>query len=220
MNIETISIYMIHKRIVMGLCMVLFQVSCKESGAENKIIVEKFDYSINTNNIPKDTVNFTDDKVTYINGLYFLDNKKYSGIVFKELKGYNVKTYGSVLKGKLHGTYRSFYKNGSPYEIRQYKNNYAVGKQYGYWEETGNLKFEYNYYNQKKEGIQKSWYKTGEPFYVYNYKNDRQEGMQQAWRINGSLYRNFEARNGSRYGLQKSISCTELSNEVVITSRL
>ncbi|MEH6407117.1 MAG: hypothetical protein V7767_07540, partial [Leeuwenhoekiella sp.] len=85
---------------------------------------------------------------------------------------------------------------------------------------SGNLKFEYNYYNQKKEGIQKSWYKTGEPFYVYNYKNDRQEGMQQAWRINGSLYRNFEARNGSRYGLQKSISCTELSNEVVINSRL
>ncbi|MEG3657671.1 hypothetical protein V5097_09690 [Arenibacter palladensis] len=208
----------VYARSVVCCVMVLFLSSCLDQESSTKIIEKELDYSVNTSDIPTDTVDFKDPRVSYVNGIYYLDNKEYSGIVFKVLKGYNLKTYSSVLNGMLHGKYRSFYENGKPYEVRQYRANKAVGKQYGYWEDTGNLKFEYNYYNQKKEGVQKSWYSNGEPYYEYNYKDDRQVGMQKAWRKNGSLFRNFVVKNGVRYGLQKSVSCYGLANEEVIKS--
>ena len=189
--------------------------SCQETITEKSIDAPQvFDYSIDTTNIPNDTVNLTDKGVSYENGLYFLNGQKYSGILIQKLKGYNIKTYSSILNGMRHGTYKSFYEDGKPYEIRQYKNNFSVGKQYGYWE-NGQIRFEYNYYNEKKEGIQKNWYADGKPYYVYNYKNDKLEGLQQAWRENGTLFRNFEVKNGKNYGLQLSKTCFEVSDEKV-----
>tara|TARA_R110000868_G_scaffold162251_1_gene393317 strand:+ start:393 stop:1091 length:699 start_codon:yes stop_codon:yes gene_type:complete len=163
-----------------------------------------------------DTIAFTNPNLEYVNGKYLLNNTPFSGVVYKVLKGFKVATYSSVLNGQLHGIYKSFYPNGNPYEIREYKLGLSVGKHTGYWENTGELKFEYNYDNQKKEGYQKSWYASGNLAYVYNYKNDKFEGLQQAWRENGSLYRNFVVKNGVNYGLQKSKSCYEVSNEKVI----
>ncbi|AWW00264.1 toxin-antitoxin system YwqK family antitoxin [Arcticibacterium luteifluviistationis] len=197
------------KKAILFVCLVCFFACSK--GKEN----QEFDYTINTEDIPQDTVYFSNPSVSYVNGLYYLDQKKFSGILYRELKGYDVKTYSSVLNGMLHGPFRSFYKNGKPYEVRNYKENISLGKQYGYWESTGNRKFEYNYVSEKREGIQRSWYANGDVYYVYNYKDDKQEGLQQAWRINGSLFRNFVSKNNKRYGLQKSFSCSELSNEEI-----
>jgi antitoxin component YwqK of YwqJK toxin-antitoxin module len=191
-------------------CLTLLLGSChktiKKEISENQVL----DYSIDTTAIPNDTIDFQDPRVSYVNGIYFFKDKKFSGILRKVLRGYNVKTYSSLLNGQLHGTYRSFYENGQRYEVRRYKNNLSLGKQYGYWEGSGQMKFEYNYYNEKKEGLQKNWYYNGDPNYVYNYKNDRQDGLQQAWRSNGSLYRNFIVKEGVRYGLQNSFSCYEV----------
>ncbi|MGJ8593427.1 MAG: toxin-antitoxin system YwqK family antitoxin [Aquaticitalea sp.] len=199
---------------LIGVLIFIGLISCKKEVQEVSTNHE-FDYSIDTSQIPKDTIYFDDDNVSFNNGLYYLKGELYSGVVYKEQKGFQVKTYSSVLNGKLYGTYRSYYSNGKPYEIRSYKNNLSVGKQRGYWEDTGILKFEYNYYNEKREGLQKSWFSDGTPAYVYNYKDDKQDGLQQAWRINGSLYRNFEAKNGKRYGLQKAVSCKELIAEKI-----
>ncbi|PNW26539.1 toxin-antitoxin system YwqK family antitoxin [Formosa algae] len=197
--------------------------SCKDRETSKTSIIHEahaddtFDYFIDVSAIPIDTIAFTNSNLTYINGLYLLQNKPYSGIVYTVLKGYDVKTYSSVLNGKLHGTYRSFYDNGKPYEIRYYRNGLAIGTHVAYWKSNGNLKFEYNYYDQKKEGSHKNWFENGNLSYSYRYKNDRLFGLQQAWRINGSLYRNFIVKNGVRYGLQKAKSCYELSNETVVT---
>ena len=188
---------------------------CSENIPKTNGVINTFDYSIDTSAIPKDTIDFNDPRVTFVNGSYFFEDKEYSGIVFKILKGYDLRTYSSVLNGNLHGTYRSFFASGKPYEVRQYKNNVAIGRHYGYWEETGNLKFEYHYYNQKKEGSQKNWYADGKPYYHYNYKDDHLDGPQKAWRSNGSLYRNFVVKDGIRYGLQKSAQCYEVSDEEI-----
>jgi hypothetical protein len=185
-------------------------------GKKDGFNTEAFNFPINTTWITNDTIDFSNPKVSFINGIYYLNNKAYSGIVFKELKGFKVKTYSSVLNGKLHGKYQSFYENGKPYEIRNYKNNVSFGMQLGYWKSTGVLKFKYNYINDKKEGLQKSWYDNGELAYVYNFKNDKQDGLQQAWRKNRSLYRNYVVKNGGRYGLQKAKSCFELEDEKVV----
>ena len=174
------------------------------------------DYSVDTSEIPADTIAYTNPKLTYVNGKYLLDNEPYAGIVYRVLKGFDVATYSSILNGQLHGTYRSFYASGKPYEVRKYRHGVSVGKHVGYWENTGKLKFEYHYHDQKKEGTQKSWYADGSLAYTYNYQDDRLDGSQQAWRENGSLYRNFVVKEGIRYGLQKSKTCYELRDEKVI----
>jgi len=201
------------------ICLLLMN-SCIELQSEVETVQETadelLDYSISTRGIPADTMSLTDPRLTYINGRYLLNNKPYSGIVYKVLKGFDIATYSSVLNGKLHGTYRSFYASGKPYEVRQYRNGLSVGKQIGYWEKTGNLKFEYNYHNQKKEGTQKNWYSDGSPAYTYTYKDDKLDGQQQAWRENGSLYRNFTVKEGIRYGLQRSKTCYEVSKDTLI----
>lgn len=207
--------YPLSNWLLLSICFILLINSCTESTGESTGVMEALDYSIDTSGVPNDTIDFEDVRVSLVNGIYFFEDKTYSGILFKVLKGYNVKTYSSIFKGKLHGTYRSFFQNGKPYEVRQYKNNLAFGRHYGYWEETGHLKFEYNYYDQKKEGTQRNWYANGDPYYEYNYKDDKLDGLQRAWRTNGSLYRNFEVKNGIRYGLQKSAQCYELTAEEI-----
>ncbi|SHJ20131.1 Antitoxin component YwqK of the YwqJK toxin-antitoxin module [Mesonia phycicola] len=194
--------------------------SCKKEITNNKILKTNSSLSSNStyelSTINLDTIAFTNPDMKFVNGEYFFKNKPFTGIVFKILKGYQLKTYSSVINGKLNGLYQSFYPNGKPYEIRNYKDGLSVGKHIGYWENTGNLKFEYNYNNQQKEGLQKSWYANGDLAHIYNYKEDKLEGLQQAWRKNGSLYRNFIVKNGARYGLQKSKSCYELNDEKIV----
>ncbi|GEO21917.1 toxin-antitoxin system YwqK family antitoxin [Cyclobacterium qasimii] len=189
--------------------------SCEYFSKENE---EKFelDYSVDTSGIPNDTINFNDANISLVNGYYYLGYEKYSGIIYKKQVGFNISTYSSILDGVLHGLYTSYYDNGKPFEVRNYRNNLSVGKQIGYWEDSGELKFEYNYYEDKKEGVQRSWYANGAPSYVYNYKDDKQDGLQQAWRLNGSLYRNFQVKNGTRFGLQKTTTCYALEDEKII----
>lgn len=188
--------------------------ACTNTGEEETLSGE-LNYKIDTSGIPRDTIDFNAPGLTYKNGYFYLSGEKFSGIVHKIQIGYNIVTYSSIYQGMLHGPYRSYYPSGKLFESRMYRNNLSVGKQLGYWEETGNLKFEYNYYNDKKEGEQRSWYADGTLAYRYHYKDDKQEGPQQAWRENGSLYRNFEVHNGTRYGLQKTTTCYALENEKI-----
>ncbi|MDO6439712.1 hypothetical protein Q4534_19960 [Cyclobacterium sp. 1_MG-2023] len=199
------------KTILVMLCCIGV-IACKNTGEELSFDGE-LNYEIDTSGIPRDTIDFNAPGLTYKNGYYYLSGEKYSGIVHKKQIGFNIVTYSSVYQGMLHGSYSSYYPSGELFETRRYRNNLSIGKQLGYWEETGSLKFEYNYYNDKKEGEQKSWYADGSLAYTYHYKDDKQEGLQQAWRQNGSLYRNFEVQNGTRYGLQKTTTCYELEDE-------
>lgn len=204
---------MLFNKWLIGLIYLLLMNGCTAPPSESEIADEEvLDYSIDISGIPVDTIAITAANMTYVNGRYLLNEQPYSGIVYKVLKGFNVATYNSVLNGQLHGTYRSYYASGKPYEIRQYRNGLSVGTHIGYWEKTGELKFEYNYHNQKKEGSQKNWYSDGSPAYVYHYKDDRLDGLQQAWRENGSLYRNFTVKDGVNYGLQRSKTCFEVSD--------
>ena len=171
---------------------------------------------IETTTISTDTVAFTDPDLTYVNGIYRLDDKPYSGTVYRVLKGYAIETYSPVVDGRLHGRYTSYYANGDPYETRTYSNGLSTGTHIGYWEGAGHKKFEYNYLDQKKEGTQRTWYRNGDPAEAYFYHDDQLSGRQQAWRENGSLYRNYIVKEGIPYGLQKSKTCYEVSDQRVV----
>ena len=191
--------------------------SCQMETTKTATII--FDYAIDTTGIPKDTVDLNDENVALINGIYHIGNEKISGILSQTYPSGIIKSYSSLLNGQLHGTYKSFYKNGKPHEVRQYKNNLATGQHYAYWnDDKKHFKFFYNYYKDKREGLQKKWYPNGTPFIFANFKNDNEDGLQQAWRQNGKLYLNYEAKDGKKYGLQKSNLCYDLADEKIKTS--
>lgn len=175
---------------------------------KESLVVKKF--FVDTSGIPKDTVSFADKQLQLVNGIYQYKDKMFSGFISEVYPNGKLKKHFSVYQGMMHGTYRSFYEDGKPWEIRTYKNNLSTGKHYGFWAESGKSHFEYNYYEEKMEGLQKKWYKSGKPFLALNYVNDREEGLQQGWRENGKLYLNYVAKDGFRYGLQKTALCYSL----------
>lgn len=75
------------------------------------------------------------------------------------------------------------------------------------------MKFDFSYFNDKREGLQKQWYESGSPYCFLMYKNDNEDGMQKAWRENGKPYIYYEVKDGRRYGLQKSNLCYTLKDQ-------
>jgi antitoxin component YwqK of YwqJK toxin-antitoxin module len=189
-------------------------ISCTNTKKEGEITSSSF--FVDTSFIPKDTV--LSDKLTLDNGVYYLNNKPFSGYR-KELYTNNKESFvGSYLNGMQHGTTLTYFKNGKLRDSRAYKLNKSFGKHVGYWE-NGNQKFEFYYLNDKREGLNKQWYVTGKPYAFLHFKNDMEDGMQQAWRENGKPYINYEAKDGFRYGLQKSGLCYTLADEKLKTKK-
>jgi antitoxin component YwqK of YwqJK toxin-antitoxin module len=183
---------------------------CNPPADQPKASLVAKNYFVDTSGIPKDIVAFGDKRLQLVNGIYHYKNKVFSGFINQFYPNGKLKKHFSVYQGKMHGTYQSYYEDGKPWEIRTYKNNLSTGKHVGFWPESGKSHFEYNYYEEKMEGLQKKWYKSGKPYLALNYVNDREEGLQQGWRENGKLYLNYVAKDGFRYGLQKAALCYSL----------
>jgi antitoxin component YwqK of YwqJK toxin-antitoxin module len=167
-------------------------------------------FFVDTTLVPKDTV--LSGKLKLDNGIYYFNNKPFSGYIKELDENQRVKMVGSFLNGMQHGNTITFYANGKLWGSRSYKENRSFGKHFGYWE-NGNQKFEFYYRNDKRDGSNKQWYENGQPYAFLNFKDDKEEGMQQAWRENGKPYINYEAKDGFRYGLQKSGLCYTLKDE-------
>jgi antitoxin component YwqK of YwqJK toxin-antitoxin module len=169
---------------------------------------------VDTSQIPTDTISSRDSILRLDNGIYFYNNKPFSGFIKEVYENEALKSIGSYYQGMQHGITRTFYRNGKARDSRSYKENVGYGRHVGYWE-NGNMKFDFTYYFDRREGIQKQWYKSGSPYAFLNFRGDREHGMQHAWRENGKPYINYEAKDGIRYGLQKSALCYTLKDEEV-----
>jgi antitoxin component YwqK of YwqJK toxin-antitoxin module len=176
---------------------------------ENKIVpnFEKVDIS----QIPNDTVLQISSALVLGNGIYYLDGNPYSGFIKYVYKSDTLKSIGSYLNGKQQGITVTFFPNGKIETIRKYKIGLGYGQHLGYWGNE-NKKFDFQYLNDKREGIQKQWYESGKPYFELNFSDDRENGMQKAWRENGKIYINYEVKDGVRYGLQKAVLCYTLKN--------
>lgn len=162
-----------------------------------------------------DTLSVTDPKLEVRNGIYFWENKKFTGVVSALYPNSRPKYFRSVMKGMMHGQYASFYESGDRFEVRQYIRNMATGRHYGYWPDGKTLKFDYNYNQEKRQGMQKKWYKNGRPYLFAHFKDDHEDGLQQGWRENGKLFLNYVAKDGHTYGLQQSALCYTLLNQKI-----
>lgn len=196
-------------------CFAVATSSCNNPSTTNSKPVQAKNYTIDISGIPADTVLESDKRLLVVNGIYRLGSQRYSGILKELYPNGTIKTYASVFQGMLHGLYKSFYENGHPYEVRLYRNNMSTGRHYGYWPEGRNLKFDYTYFEEKREGLQKRWYKNGKPYLFTNYTDDHEDGLQRGWRENGKLYLNYVAKDGHRYGLQQSALCYTLRKQKI-----
>ncbi len=189
-------------------------VSCTVNKKEETVstVFEKVD----TSQIPMDTVSSIDSTLHLDNGIYYYSNKPFSGFIKEVYENKALKSIASYYKGMQHGITKTFYPDGKERDTRSYKENVGYGRHFGYWE-NGNMKFDFIYYYDKREGIQKQWYESGSPYAFLNFQEDREEGMQHAWRENGKVYINYEVKDGFRYGLQKSALCYTLKDEQVKT---
>jgi antitoxin component YwqK of YwqJK toxin-antitoxin module len=195
-----------------------FLSSCSNISKERGEVISSSSFFIDTSLIPNDTILSTVANLKLDNGLYYLDNKPFSGYRKELYENKQVGFIGSYLNGMQHGITLTYFDNGKLKDSRAYKLNKSFGKHYGYWE-NGNQKFEFYYLNDKREGANKQWYVTGKPYSFLNFKDDKEHGMQQAWRENGKPYINYEAKDGFRYGLQKSGLCYTLADEKLKTAK-
>jgi antitoxin component YwqK of YwqJK toxin-antitoxin module len=194
------------KFVILIICFITFGCNPKDKNANT--IFEKVDVS----QIPNITIFENDAKLNPQNGVYYFNNKPFSGYIKSNYNFDSLKSTASYFQGKQHGITQTFFSNGKLETERNYKNGIGYGRHFGYWE-NGNMKFDFTYYDDKREGIQKQWYESGSKYYELSFSGDRENGMQKAWRENGKPYINYEVKDGVRYGLQKSALCYTLKNE-------
>ncbi len=196
---------------ILFLVMCFFAIACSKSKKEKAVIFfEKIDLS----QIPNDTI-FENNKMLKLeNGIYYFDNKPFSGYIRSTYSSNALKSLAAYFKGNQHGTAKAFYPNGKLKTQRNYKNGLAYGRHWGYWE-NGNKKFDFTYFDDRREGLQKQWYESGNQYSELRFANDKENGLQKAWRENGKAYINYEVKEGVRYGLQKSALCYTLRNEKI-----
>ncbi len=188
----------------------LFFVGCNApEKQEVKSLIHK---TVDISSIPHDTILSNDEHLKLENGIYYLSDKPFSGFIREKYETGNIKSIGSYYLGKQHGVTRTYFPAGTLRDERTYQDNVSYGRHFGFWE-NGHQKFDFLYYNDKREGLQKQWYESGEPYAFLNFKDDQEDGMQRAWRINGKPYINYEAKDGIRYGLQKAALCYTLKEE-------
>ncbi|EOR94472.1 putative exported 24-amino acid repeat protein [Arcticibacter svalbardensis MN12-7] len=194
----------------MFLIVLFFLISCLDNRKEGG--TTSLSFIVDTVLIPRDTILANAKNLNLNNGVYYWNEKPFSGYIVDSYENHQVKMIASYLNGMQQGTTTTYYENGKLRDSRSYKENKSFGKHIGYWE-NGNQKFEFYYLNDKREGPNKQWYLSGQPYAFLSFKDDKEDGMQQAWRQNGKAYINYEAKDGFRYGLQKSNLCYTLEDE-------
>ena len=190
----------------------LICISFLDCNQPKKEIMKKTFEKVDISQVPNYTIFDIDTLLRWQNGVYYYNNKPFSGSIISKYQSDTLKCIASYYQGKRHGVTKTFFTNGKLESERNYKNGIGYGRHFGYWE-NGNMKFDFIYYYDKREGLQKQWYENGNQYYELSFTDDKENGMQKAWRENGKPYINYEVKDGKRYGLQKSKLCYTLKDE-------
>ncbi len=174
------------------LSIVLFLHACNR---EHKIEIKE------VNPLTADTtLNVADTALVFHVDTLYINDKKFSGMVYTLYPNRDTAFIGKYLNGLEHGFQTKWYPNKQLLESRLYSLGKKIGKHIGYWE-NGNIKFEYNFKNGEHDGILNEWYQGGQPYKAFHYKNGYEEGSEKMWWENGTIRANYVVKNGRRYGL-------------------
>lgn len=67
------------------------------------------------------------------------------------------------------------------------------------WYENGQLRFEYNFKDGERDGLQREWFKNGRLRFECPYKDGEQDGLQRAWNEYGHLLYEWNKKDADRY---------------------
>ena len=151
------------------------------------------------------------------NGVLFLKQKAYSGVLKTLYANGNLKSKSTYYQGKRYGVYKGWYLNGAKWFTRFYTDGLKTGTHLG-WFRSGQQQFEYHF-NKKGvyHGTVKDWHKNGVLAKYFNFKEGKEVGSQEMWGFDGEIRANFFTVNGERHGLiglKKCISVLTFEKDV------
>ncbi len=161
-----------------------------------------------------DNENFIESeiKTELRNGVLFLNNKPFKGILLSYHENGTKKSEIRYKKGKKNGKEKNWFDNGKIKMERQYYNGVKVGLHRGWWENE-NLKYRYFFSNNGKyNGKVEEWYVNGQKLKEFNYSKGLEKGKQKLWDLDGNIKANYEVINGERYGLIGLKKCFTISD--------
>lgn len=148
-----------------------------------------------------DLVDETNTQLTLVNGVLYLQNNPFSGLLFSRYANESLKKKLAYVDGRKDGLEKQWHPNGKIAQNRFYKAGVKIGKHEGWWED-GTKKFEYQFNkNGAYDGSRKEWYQNGQLVLDFNYTNGKELGRQRMWTSNGKIRANYEVKNGERFGL-------------------
>lgn len=161
--------------------------------------------------IPPIEVLSVDTALHMINGVWFYQQKPFSGTIKTYFTSGALKSTQSFYDGKDEGLLTSYYEHGTKDSERYYHNGEKDSINQGWWP-NGKHRFEYHFKNGIYEGDFKEWYVSGKPLkHIIYHAGKEQSGK--GWRENGKMYMSFVVKDGRLYGLINPNLCYSLKNE-------
>lgn len=189
--------------------------SCVQHKA-NKTLEIDYEININQISIPKIEKNFDDQSFNLVNGVLFFEEIPFSGIVNEFYQNGTIKTKSEYIDGRRKGYFKGWYESGNKWFDRYYDAGLKVGKHVGWFDNNGNLKFEYYFNNQGGyDGSVKEWYENGKLAKHFNFKNGVEAGSQKMWKPNGNIRANFYTINSERHGLIGLKNCVSVMSDTI-----
>lgn len=139
-------------------------------------------------------------------GVWFYQNKPFSGTLVEKHPSGQVKSHAPYYKGKKQGLAKGWYPNGQ----RWFERPYEQGRKHGthkVWWQNGQLKQTAFIKQGMYEGNVKAWFHTGKLYRDYNYKKGKEAGHQRMWKPDGRIKANYVVENGRKYGLTGVKNC-------------
>lgn len=153
-----------------------------------------------------------------VEGKWYYKKEPFNGFSMKFHPNRNVEERLGFYNGKREGIAKRWSESGVLRVESYYKQNRLVGS-YKSWWENGVLGSEVSYVNGKLNGVEKKWYPTGKLAKERQLVDGKEHGMQKAWLENGKLYVNYEAKNGRIFGMRRANSCYRLEDEDIIRTK-
>lgn len=173
-------------------------ISCKnDSKNENPI-------EIPLNNIHVNILSW-DKELTQVDGLYYKEDRKYTGELNNNLLNNRIKASAQFRDGLLHGSFIETYADGQQRTRKNFNNGYEVGEQKG-WHSNGQISYTYIADAGIRQGVYQEYYPNGK-LQVESYYENGKEIRRKIKDLNGDIIVNYEIRDGRYYGLLGSSSC-------------
>ena len=165
--------------------------------------------------VPKNYMLKSFEKIAVKNDVVFLNDKKYTGYLYELSSTKDTLLVEGYNNGLLSGICKKWYSNKQLMEERHYLNGQKNGKQVSFWQ-NGNKRFEFIAKNDVYEGELKEYSENGHLFHLANYVNGQEEGSQKMWYDNGKIRANYVIKKGKRYGLLGTKNCKNVSDSVFL----